>query len=86
MPAATGSKMPDTYVLDCSVATKWVLPESDRAAALGWFDRFASGEILLIAPAVRHALAVFARARSGPASLSHVGAVNAEFLARAGAE
>jgi len=42
--------MPDTYVLDCSVAAKWVLPESDRAPALVWFDRYASGEVLLIAP------------------------------------
>ncbi|MGA2118341.1 MAG: type II toxin-antitoxin system VapC family toxin [Bryobacteraceae bacterium] len=42
--------MPDTFVLDCSVAAKWVLPEPDRAAALGWFERHASGEVLLIAP------------------------------------
>lgn len=42
--------MPDTFVLDCSVAAKWVLPEPDRAQALGWFERFASGEVMLIAP------------------------------------
>jgi predicted nucleic acid-binding protein len=42
--------MPDTFVLDCSIAAKWVLPEPDRAPALGWFDRYASGEVLLIAP------------------------------------
>jgi predicted nucleic acid-binding protein len=42
--------MPDTFVLDCSVAAKWVLPEPDRAPALGWFERYASGEVLLIAP------------------------------------
>ena len=42
--------MPDTFVLDCSVAAKWVLPEPDRAAALGWFERYATGEVLLIAP------------------------------------
>ena len=35
--------MPDTFVLDCSIAAKWVLPEPDRAPALGWFDRCASG-------------------------------------------
>ena len=42
--------MPDTFVLDCSVAAKWVLPEPDRAPALEWFERYASGEVLLIAP------------------------------------
>jgi predicted nucleic acid-binding protein len=42
--------MPETFVLDCSVAAKWVLPEPDRAAALRLFDRYESGEILLIAP------------------------------------
>ncbi|MGA9627486.1 MAG: type II toxin-antitoxin system VapC family toxin [Bryobacteraceae bacterium] len=42
--------MPDTFVLDCSIAAKWVLPEPDRAPALALFDRYASGEILLIAP------------------------------------
>jgi len=42
--------MPDTFVLDCSVAAKWVLPEPDRGPALGWFERHASGEVLLIAP------------------------------------
>ena len=42
--------MPETFVLDCSVAAKWVLPEPDRAPALEWFDRYVSGEVLLIAP------------------------------------
>jgi predicted nucleic acid-binding protein len=42
--------MPDTFVLDCSVAAKWVLPEPGRAPALTWFDRYAAGEVLLIAP------------------------------------
>ena len=42
--------MPDTFVLDCSVAAKWVLPEPGRATALAWFDRYASGDIVLIAP------------------------------------
>ena len=42
--------MPETFVLDCSVAAKWVLPEPDRAPALRLFERYASGEISLIAP------------------------------------
>ena len=42
--------MPEEFVLDCSVAAKWVLPEPDRAPALGWFERYAAGEVLLIAP------------------------------------
>jgi predicted nucleic acid-binding protein len=42
--------MPGTFVLDCSVAAKWVLPEPGREPALGLFRRYAAGEILLIAP------------------------------------
>ena len=42
--------MPEAFVLDCSVAAKWILPEPDRTAALGLFDRYAAGEVLLIAP------------------------------------
>jgi predicted nucleic acid-binding protein len=42
--------MPDTFVLDCSVAAKWILPESGRAAALDLYDRYESGNIQLIAP------------------------------------
>ena len=42
--------MPNTFVLDCSVAAKWVLPEPGRAAALELFERYASGQVLLIAP------------------------------------
>ena len=42
--------MPETIVLDCSVAAKWVLPEPDREPALRLFERYESGEILLIAP------------------------------------
>jgi predicted nucleic acid-binding protein len=42
--------MPDTFVLDCSVAAKWVLPEPDRAPAIELFERYAAGEVLLIAP------------------------------------
>lgn len=42
--------MTETFVLDCSVAAKWVLPEPDREAALSLFERYAAGEISLIAP------------------------------------
>lgn len=42
--------MPERFVLDCSVAAKWVFPEPDRAAALWLFDRYEAGEVLLIAP------------------------------------
>ena len=42
--------MPEEFVLDCSVAAKWVLPEPDRAPALELFEQYASGEVLLIAP------------------------------------
>ena len=42
--------MPEEFVLDCSVAAKWVLPEPGRAPALELFERYAGGEILLIAP------------------------------------
>jgi predicted nucleic acid-binding protein len=42
--------MPETFVLDCSLAAKWVLPEPDCAPALRLFERYQSGEISLIAP------------------------------------
>ena len=42
--------MPDMFVLDCSVAAKWVLPEPDRQPALSLFEQYTSGKILLIAP------------------------------------
>lgn len=42
--------MPDTFVLDCSVAAKWVLREPDCAPAFRLFERYESGEISLIAP------------------------------------
>ncbi len=42
--------MQDIYVLDCSVAAKWVLPEPGRASALELFERYVSGGLLLIAP------------------------------------
>ena len=40
----------ETFVLDCSVAAKWVLPEPDRPLARGLLDRYVAGEISLIAP------------------------------------
>ena len=42
--------MQDTFVLDCSVAAKCVLPEPGSAPALGLFGQYALGEVLLIAP------------------------------------
>ena len=42
--------MPDIFVLDCSVAAKWVLPEPDRAPALALLEQYASGKVQLIAP------------------------------------
>lgn len=42
--------MPDTFVVDCSVAAKWILPEPGREMALRLFARYESGEIAFIAP------------------------------------
>lgn len=42
--------MLETFVLDCSVAARWLLSEPDRGPALRLFDRYAAGEISLIAP------------------------------------
>jgi predicted nucleic acid-binding protein len=42
--------MSDTFVIDCSVAAKWILPEPGQEAALSWFNRYVAGEVLLIAP------------------------------------
>jgi predicted nucleic acid-binding protein len=42
--------MPELLVLDCSVAAKWILPETDRAVALQLFERYTAGEVELIAP------------------------------------
>jgi predicted nucleic acid-binding protein len=42
--------VPETFVVDCSVAAKWILPEPGRTAALAWFDRYSAGEVWLIAP------------------------------------
>jgi len=42
--------VPDVFVLDCSIAAKWVFPEPDRASAVQLLDRYEAGEISLIAP------------------------------------
>jgi predicted nucleic acid-binding protein len=42
--------MPETFVVDCSVAAKWMLPEPGRAPALELFRRYSTGEIFLLAP------------------------------------
>lgn len=42
--------MPEFIVVDCSVAAKWILPEPGRESALRLFDRYAAGEVQLIAP------------------------------------
>lgn len=42
--------MPDTLVVDCSVAAKWVLDEPGNAAAVDLLHKDRSGEIALIAP------------------------------------
>ena len=39
-------------VIDCSVAAKWLLPEHGRLEAMGWLDRWTTGEVALIAPAL----------------------------------
>jgi predicted nucleic acid-binding protein len=42
-----------TYVLDASVAAKWMLPsggESLHAEALAWLTRYTNGELTLIVP------------------------------------
>jgi predicted nucleic acid-binding protein len=42
--------LPETLVVDCSVAAKWVLQESGRTEALRLLDEQELGKILLIAP------------------------------------
>jgi predicted nucleic acid-binding protein len=42
--------MAEVYVLDCSVAAKWLLPEPDRAPALRLLEQYGTKEISLIAP------------------------------------
>jgi predicted nucleic acid-binding protein len=42
--------VPETFIVDCSVATKWVFDEPGRDAALTWLDRRASGEVSLVSP------------------------------------
>ena len=38
------------YVLDCSVAIKWFVPEALSDVALGLFQRLEAGELTLVAP------------------------------------
>lgn len=40
------------YVIDASVATKWLLPEVDSSSALAVLDAAQAGRIALIAPAL----------------------------------
>jgi predicted nucleic acid-binding protein len=42
--------MAETFVVDCSVAAKWVLPDAGRAPALEWLERYFAGDVILIAP------------------------------------
>ena len=42
--------MVETLVVDCSVAAKWVLPEPGREVAIRLLERYAAGEVHLIAP------------------------------------
>ena len=42
--------MAETFVVDCSVAAKWVLPDPSDQRAWEFYDRYESGEITLIAP------------------------------------
>jgi predicted nucleic acid-binding protein len=44
--------MPETLVVDCSVAAKWILPEPGRASARRLLDRYVSGDVVLIAPEI----------------------------------
>ncbi|MGP0074136.1 MAG: type II toxin-antitoxin system VapC family toxin [Bryobacteraceae bacterium] len=42
--------MPETLVVDCSVAAKWVLHETDRPQALRLLQQEKTGEVSLISP------------------------------------
>jgi predicted nucleic acid-binding protein len=42
--------MTERFVLDCSVAAKWVLAEAESDAAWAWYKRSQAGEISFIAP------------------------------------
>jgi predicted nucleic acid-binding protein len=42
--------MADRFVVDCSVAAKWVLPDDGRAPALKWLEAHPAGDLTLIAP------------------------------------
>lgn len=70
--------MPETLVVDCSVTAEGALPEPERKPALRLFERYASGEILPIAPDLL--LAEFA---SLPAKWSRRKQISAEQAQRA---
>jgi predicted nucleic acid-binding protein len=38
------------FVVDCSLAAKWILPEPGHAVAVELYEQYAAGEIRLIAP------------------------------------
>lgn len=42
--------MPETLVVDCSVAAKWVLDETDRVQALRLLQEEKTGDVSLISP------------------------------------
>jgi predicted nucleic acid-binding protein len=42
--------MVETFVVDCSVAAKWILPDPGRVPALEWLERYSTGAVALIAP------------------------------------
>lgn len=42
--------MADLYVIDCSVASKWIIPEGNCEPALDLLRRYAAREVALIAP------------------------------------
>jgi predicted nucleic acid-binding protein len=42
--------LPETFVVDCSVAAKWVLPEPGDLEALRLLGKEQSGEVSLMAP------------------------------------
>jgi hypothetical protein len=47
------------YVLDSSVALKWVLPEADSAKAIRLRDGYSNGVHKLLAPDARRGRAIF---------------------------
>jgi predicted nucleic acid-binding protein len=42
--------LPDTFVVDTSVAAKWILNEPGHGEALEWLERSVQGEISLLSP------------------------------------